>query len=76
MGAKKISSAITLLLFDAVISGYDVQTDLFRQAIEGDIRVSTSDNDGLGALLPALSGITDSAPGTVFIQPRLLTALA
>ena len=63
---------ITLLLFDAVISGYDIQTDRFRQAIEGDIRVSSSDDGGLSLLLPALSDITASSPCTVFYPAALI----
>ena len=63
---------ITLLLFDAVISGYDIQTDRFRQAIEGDIRVSSSDDGGLSPLLPALSDITASSPCTVFYPAALI----
>ena len=63
---------ITLLLFDAVISGYDVQTGLFRQAMEGDVRVSSAGEEDLSVVLPVLSEITASVPDAVFYPAALL----
>ncbi|MEL3907128.1 MAG: FtsX-like permease family protein [Treponema sp.] len=65
-------TVFTLMLFDAVITGYEEQTALFQRALQGDIRLSSGGEDDLSALMPALAETAAAEEGAVLYPAALL----